>query len=233
MKVIYNTNMNKKNAKILIVEDEKSINRLIELVLKSDGFYNIQKAFDGREAFEIIRKSKPDLILLDIMLPETDGLTLSKKIKSDEFLNDIQIIMLTAKKMENDVLAGFENGAIDYITKPFSNKILLARVNAHLKQLQNTNKDSVLYLDFNNSSVVIRDSEIKLTNFEFKLMQLFTSNKGRTFSRAKLLYYLRGDGGYDVSERAMDVQIVNLRKKIGTEYIETVRGIGYKFNVEN
>ena len=219
-----------KDAKILIVEDEKHINRLIELVLLSDGFYNIQKAFDGREALEIIKNSKPDLILLDIMLPEIDGLTLCSTIKQDEFLNDIQIIMLTAKKMEEDVLRGFENGAVDYITKPFSNKILLARVKAHLKLIHTKSLSSSFVIDENNSSVVTKNGEIKLTNFEFKLMKLFTANTGRTFSRSKLLQYLRGDGGYEVSERAMDVQIVNLRKKIGTEYIETDRGIGYKFN---
>ena len=120
-----------KDAKILIVEDEEHINRLIELVLISDGYYRVKKAFDGLEALKIIIEDKPDLILLDVMLPELDGFSLCKKIKVSKDLSHIQIIMLTAKKMEEDVLKGFESGAIDYISKPFSNKILLARIKAH------------------------------------------------------------------------------------------------------
>ena len=127
--------MDIKCAKILIVEDEPQINRLIELVLISDGFYNIKKAFDGLEALDMIKADKPDLILLDIMLPEIDGYELCKKIKEDEYLKSIKVIMLTAKKMEEDVLEGFESGAIDYISKPFSNKILLARIKAHLNSI--------------------------------------------------------------------------------------------------
>ena len=119
-------------AKILIVEDEPQINRLIELVLQSDGYYKIQKAFDGKEAFDLIKKDKPDLILLDVMIPEIEGFSLCKMIKEDKNLNSIQIIMLTAKKMESDILEGFKSGAVDYIEKPFSNKILLARIKAHL-----------------------------------------------------------------------------------------------------
>ncbi len=127
-------------AKILIVEDEPQINRLIELVLQSDGYYKIQKAFDGKEAFDLIKKDKPDLILLDVMIPEIDGFSLCKMIKEDKNLNSIQIIMLTAKKMESDILEGFKNGAVDYIEKPFSNKIILARIKAHL---MNSNLGSV------------------------------------------------------------------------------------------
>ena len=116
-----------KKAKILIVEDEQHINRLIELVLLSDGYHRIQKAFDGNEALETVKKDKPDLILLDVMIPEIDGFTLCKMIKDDPELSSVQIIMLTAKNLEEDVLKGFEYGAIDYISKPFSNKISLHR----------------------------------------------------------------------------------------------------------
>ena len=127
--------MSIKSAKILIVEDEPQINRLIELVLISDGFYNIKKSFDGVEALELIKSDKPDLILLDVMLPSIDGFSLCKQIKEDEYLKSIQVIMLTAKKMEEDILEGFESGAVDYVSKPFSNKILLARIKAHLESL--------------------------------------------------------------------------------------------------
>ena len=116
------------DAKILIVEDEPQINRLIELVLISGGYYKLKKAYDGLEALEIINNNKPDLVLLDVMLPGLDGFSLCKKIKTNPELKSIQVIMLTARKMEEDLLEGFECGAIDYISKPFSNKILLARV---------------------------------------------------------------------------------------------------------
>ncbi len=220
-------------AKILIVEDEPQINRLIELVLQSDGYYKIQKAFDGKEAFDLIKKDKPDLILLDVMIPEIEGFSLCKMIKEDKNLNSIQIIMLTAKKMESDILEGFKSGAVDYIEKPFSNKILLARIKAHL---MNSNFGNVsktyknISLDNNKKNVKIGDKQIELTKFEFILLETFISNIGIVFSRSQLLMYLRGDGGFDISPRAVDVQILNLRRKLGDfgTYIETVRGMGYK-----
>lgn len=221
------------DAKILIVEDEPQINRLIELVLQSDGYYKIKKAFDGKNALEIIKTDKPDLILMDVMIPEIDGFSLCKIIKKDKNLNSIQIIMLTAKKMEEDILKGFENGAVDYIQKPFSNKILLARIKAHLSNCDFSN-DKMTYknivLDNQKKIAIIDDKQIELTKFEFIILQTFMSNIGMVFSRSQLLSYLRGDDGFDVSERAMDVQILNLRRKLGEygKYIETVRGLGYK-----
>ncbi len=220
-----------KDAKILIVEDEPQINRLIELVLQSDGFYNIKKSFDGAKALEIIKTNKPDLILLDIMLPSIDGFALCKLIKEDEYLKSIQVIMLTAKKMEKDILEGFESGAVDYISKPFSNKILLARVKAHLN---NINFSSQVYqnikIDDIKKVVTIDDKELELTRFEYRILKILIANVGVVFSRSQLLSYLRGDDGFNVSERAMDVQILNLRRKLGNigSNIETIRGVGYK-----
>lgn len=220
-----------KDSKILIVEDEQHINRLIELVLLTDGYYKIRKAYDGEEALKLIKEDKPDLILMDVMIPEIDGFTLCKIIKDDDYLKSIQVIMLTAKKLEDDILNGFKTGAIDYITKPFSNKILLARINAHL---ENVNSDIKLYkdvvLDEKSFAVKVNNKAVVLTHFEFKLIKLFISNAGKVFSRSALLQYLRGDEGFDVSERAIDVQILNLRRKLGSlgENIKTVRGFGYK-----
>lgn len=220
-----------KDSKILIVEDEQHINRLIELVLLTDGYYKIRKAYDGEEALKLIKEDKPDLILMDVMIPEIDGFTLCKIIKNDDYLKSIQVIMLTAKKLEDDILNGFKTGAIDYITKPFSNKILLARINAHL---ENVNSDIKLYkdvvLDEKSFAVKVNNKAVELTHFEFKLIKLFISNAGKVFSRSALLQYLRGDEGFDVSERAIDVQILNLRRKLGSlgENIKTVRGFGYK-----
>ena len=221
-----------KDAKILIVEDEQHINRLIELVLISGGYYKIYKAFNGKDALEKVKKEKPDLVLLDIMIPEIDGYSLAKIIKNDDNLNHIQIIMLTAKKMEEDILKGFETGAIDYISKPFSNKILLARVHAHLGNIKINNKKIYknIELDDERKLVFVDGKDISLTNFEYRILQIFMENLGIVFSRSKLLSYLRGDDGFNVSERAVDVQILNLRKKLGeySSYIETIRAAGYK-----
>ena len=223
--------MDIKNAKILIVEDEEQINRLIELVLQSDGFCNIKKSFDGAQAFELIKSDKPDLILLDVMLPSIDGYTLCKQIKNDEYLKSILVIMLTAKKMEEDILAGFEYGAVDYISKPFSNKILLARVKAQLSNIKfSTSNYQSIKIDDIKKIVTVDNKEITLTRFEYRILKIFVANAGIVFSRSQLLSYLRGDDGFNVSERAMDVQILNLRRKLGKigSNIETIRGIGYK-----
>lgn len=224
-----------KDAKILIVEDEQHINRLIELVLISGGYYKIRKAYDGKEALELINQDKPDLILMDVMIPEIDGLTLCKMIKNNPALNSIQVIMLTAKKLEEDILNGFECGAIDYVTKPFSNKILLARINAHLENTNKQVKYQNLQLDNEKLIVKLGNEIINLTHFEFKILELFLNNVDKVFSRSQLLLYLRGNGGFEVSERAVDVQILNLRRKLGDfgQNIETVRGFGYKLRGEN
>ncbi|MBO6272974.1 response regulator [bacterium] len=200
--------MDIKSAKILVVEDEPQINRLIELVLLSDGFYNVKIAFDGAEALELIKSDKPDLILLDVMIPKIDGFSLCKKIKEDEYLKSIQVIMLTAKKMEEDILQGFESGAIDYISKPFSNKVLLARIKAHLSNFNfSTSSYQNIKIDDVKKIVTIDDTEIELTRFEYKILKILIANVGVVFSRSQLLSYLRGDDGFNVSERAMDVQI--------------------------
>lgn len=201
--------------------------------MQSDGYYKIRKAFDGKEALDMIKEDRPDLILLDVMIPKIDGFSLCKMIKNDKTLDAIQIIMLTAKKMEEDILQGFENGAIDYISKPFSNKILLARIKAHLINCNFSGKFKIykdIILDNNKKTVRINGKQIELTKFEFIILQTFMSDIGVVFSRSQLLSYLRGDGGFEVSERAVDVQIMNLRRKLedfGTN-IETVRGMGYR-----
>ncbi len=225
------------DAKILIIEDEPQINRLIELVLISGGYYRIRKAYDGKEALDIIKTDKPDLVLLDVMLPEIDGFELCKIIKQDSDLQSIQVIMLTARKMEEDILAGFENGAIDYISKPFSNKVLLARIKAHLENCwvnYSSKKYKNIILDNEKKTVKINEKIINLTRFEFKILYTLMSNIGIVFSRSTLLQNLRGDEGFEISERAIDVQIVNLRRKLGDsgKDIETIRGAGYRLKEE-
>lgn len=220
------------NAKILIVEDEEYINRLIELMLISAGYHSIEKAFDGKEALKKFYNIEPDLVLLDVMLPEIDGLEVCNEIKSNPKYQPTPIIMLTAKKMEEDVLKGFESGAVDYVTKPFSNKILLARIKAHLtaNEIGKSKKYANLVVDELKHEIRHGEKILNLTHFEYEILTLFISNVGRVFSRSKLLEHLRGVDGFEVSERAVDVQILNIRRKLGTlgENIETVRGVGYK-----
>lgn len=225
--------MSIKDAKILIVEDEIQLNRVMELMLQADGYYKIRRAFDGNEAINFIKCDKPDLILLDVMIPELDGYSLCKIIKNDDNYKNTKVIMITAKKMEEDVLEGFKSGAIDYITKPFSNKILLARIKAHLESLNSIGgikKYKDIIIDTDKMIVKVQNNEIELTNFEYKILDTFISNVGIVFSRSALLSILRGDEGFNISERAVDVQIVNLRRKLGErgQDIETIRGTGYK-----
>lgn len=232
---MYNINM-LKDSKILIVEDEHDINRLIELVLLSDGYHNIKKAYDGQEALNIIKNYMPDLVLLDVMLPEIDGFTICKAIKQDIRLKNIPVIMLTAKKMEEDIVKGFECGAIDYVTKPFSNKILLARIRAHLAKEQNKILSyKTLVLNEDKRSAEIDNQEIKLTRFEFEILKLFIANVGKVYTRSQILEYLRGDDGFDISERAVDVQILNIRRKLDklSADLETLRGVGYRLKEPN
>lgn len=228
------------NSKILVVEDEESISQLIGMVLSSGGFNNVKFASDGVNAFNMVEQWLPDIVLLDVMLPGMDGLTLCKHIKNNPRFNSVKVIMLTARRLEEDVLQGFENGAIDYITKPFSNKVLLARIRAQLSNgiTENPN-NTMFYKEFSINSdtqvAKLNDREINLTYSEFEIMKLFVQNPGRVYSRSQLLNVLRGDDGFDIAERAIDVQIVNLRKKLGDfgANILTVRGVGYKLKEES
>lgn len=227
-----------KNSRILIVEDEESISQLIQMVLASDGFENVKVCFDGINALNLMEQWTPDIVLLDVMLPGIDGFGVCQKIKANPILANVKVIMLTARKLEEDVLKGFEQGAIDYITKPFSNKILLARIKAHLsaaavednKQEEFKYKD--FYMNFATQVAKLGDEAINLTYSEFEIMKLLIKNVGRVYSRSQLLNVLRGDDGFDVAERAIDVQIVNLRRKLGAfgANILTVRGVGYKLD---
>lgn len=225
------------NSKILVVEDEESISQLVGMVLASGGFNNMKFASDGISALNIIEQWVPDIVLLDVMLPGLDGLTLCKIIKQNPKFNTVKVIMLTARRLEDDILQGFENGAIDYITKPFSNKVLLARVKAQLMVgCVESKPDTIFYKEFSINSdtqvAKLGSEDINLTYSEFEIMKLFVQNPGRVYSRSQLLNVLRGDDGFDVAERAIDVQIVNLRKKLGDfgSNILTVRGVGYKLN---
>ena len=223
-------------SKILVIDDESDICELIELNLRSNGFEEIKIANDGKSALEIAQTWLPNLILLDLMLPKIDGTEVCRILKSQESTKKIPIIMLTAKSSDYDIVNGFECGADDYVTKPYSNKVLIARIKA---QLRNSNLQDIisykdLTLELSAHSVKLYGREIDLTYSEFEILQTFLKHIGRVYKRSELISMLRGDDGFDITERAIDVQIVNLRRKLGVfgENIETVRGIGYKLKEE-
>lgn len=229
------------DKKILIIDDELAICELIKMNLETGGFSNIKIANDGETALKIIYDWLPDLILLDLMLPKVDGLTICKRLKNSPSTSDIPVIILSAKSREADIVNGLDAGANDYITKPFSNKILIARIKS---QLRNTSHYTVsndiinyksLSINLVQRNVKLEDRSIELTYSEFEILTAFAKHSGKVYTRSQLISNLRGDDGFDIAERAIDVQIVNLRKKLGEfgKNIETIRGIGYRLKEEH
>lgn len=219
---------------IVIVEDEPDIVELISLHLERAGF--VSKGFQNAENFfKFIDKQIPDLIILDLMLPDADGLEICKYLnKSDKYVF-IPIIMLTAKSDETDKVLGLELGADDYVTKPFSSKELIARVKAVLRRKDKKSKSKIiqvsdiLKINVEQYRVVVEGKEIKLTSTEFKILRLLASKKGRVFTRNNILDYLWGSEKA-VIDRTVDVHIKNIREKLGNAktIIQNVRGIGYR-----
>ncbi len=223
------------NEKILIVDDEQDLVKLVRFHLEKDG-YKVISAFNGEDALFLARKERPELIILDLMLPSIDGLEVCKKLKTDTELANIAIVMLTAKGEESDITVGLKLGADDYVTKPFSPKELVARVQAVLRRakISSAAKDYVeiegLKIDVNKHEVTIKDEVVPLTLTEFKLLYQLASKPGRVFTRDQLLDAVSGPETF-VSDRTVDVHIAALRKKMGNyaNRIITIRGIGYKF----
>ncbi len=225
------------SEKILIVDDEPPIRELVRLALESAGYTALYEADDGDRALTLAQKIQPDLILLDLMLPEVDGLTVCRKLKAVPETMHIPIIMLTAKSEESDVVLGLEMGANDYVTKPFSRKILIARVRAQLRTVTedaaaNEIRRAGLVINEELHMVKLDGETIELTRSEFAILQLLAAHPGRVYTRNQIILRIKGED-YPVTERAVDVQMVNLRRKLhgwGAENIETVRGIGYRLS---
>ncbi|HGE72871.1 TPA: response regulator transcription factor [Candidatus Poribacteria bacterium] len=222
---------------IAIVDDEEDILNLVSLHLTRAG-YNTENFIDSSSFFSFLEQNLPDLVILDLMLPDADGFEVCKHLKKDEKLANIPIIMLTARDEESDKVLGLELGADDYVTKPFSARELVARVKAVLRR-QGTKepelktdiikiKDTIV-MDLNKYEVFVNGKKIDLTPTEFKIMQLLASRKGWVFSRNQILDYLWKEEKY-VLDRTIDVHIRNLREKLGesAKFIKSVRGIGYK-----
>ena len=221
---------------ILIVEDDEDVMELIRYNLAKEGF-NCDAAYNGQEALKKAQGMLPDLVLLDLMLPEVDGLEVCKRLKISPQTEHIPIVMVTAKSDEADIVAGLELGADDYITKPFSPKVLVARVRAVLrrKTTEIPEKSAVIrihdiQIDPGRHKVLIKDKAVELTSSEFGLLHFLAGRPGWVFTRYQIVDAIHGTD-YPVTDRSIDVQVVGLRKKMGStgEYIETVRGIGYRF----
>lgn len=223
--------------KILVIEDDADIQELVRYNMAKEG-YQVMTAATGEDALVEMEKNTPDLIILDLMLPGIDGFEVCKLVRQDEQTRHVPVIMLTAKGEESDVVTGLELGADDYMTKPFSPKVLLARVRAILRRKPKPEKADEhtlvrihdLVIHPGRHEIRVNDKVVDLTLTEFRVLQFLARRPGWVFTRSQIVENLHGDD-YAVTDRAIDVQIVGLRKKLGEagKYIETVRGVGYRF----
>jgi DNA-binding response OmpR family regulator len=218
---------------IFVVEDEKDISNLVALHLRKSGFIVIE--FGKAENFlNYLKRTIPDLIILDLMLPDADGLDICRQLKANHDYHSIPVIILTAKSEETDKIIGLELGADDYVTKPFSPKELVARVKSVLRRSEIKNSEKItagkiLSVDLNKYEVFVKDKKIHLTQTEFNILKILLSKKGWVFTREKILDLL-WQGEKAVIDRTIDVHIKKLREKLGEagKLITNVRGIGYK-----
>jgi len=227
----------RQSPNILVVEDEAAIREMLNISLARAGF-NVYEAADARQAQDMISKVKPDLILLDWMLPGISGVELANKLRQVHRTSRLPIIMLTAKGEEEDKIRGLEAGADDYVTKPFSPKELIARINAVLRRTAEERQGDTLEfggikLDIIGHRVTINNKPLELGPTEYRLLHFFMTHKDRVFSRSQLLDHVWGDHVY-IEERTVDVHIRRLRKALEffdcARYVQTVRGSGYRFS---
>jgi len=223
--------------KILVIEDEEDILALVHYNLVKVGFL-VDIAANGEEGLQKALRERPDLIVLDLMLPDMDGLEICQRLRASAEMSEAAIVMMTAKGEEEDIIKGLEYGADDYIPKPFSPQVLIARINAVLRrrtsETQGRGEAPIvvhdLVIDPRRNSVTAAGGKIDLTVSEFRLLSKLANKPGWVFTRTQIVDAIHGEG-YAVTDRAVDVQVVGLRKKLGAcgSYIETVRGVGYRF----
>jgi two-component system, OmpR family, response regulator AdeR len=223
-------------AVVLVVEDEPDIAEMLEVYLKRDG-YRTERAADGKTALNLYRAVKPDLVLLDVQLPQIDGLEVLRKIRSD---GNTPVIMVTARTEDLDKLLGLELGADDYVSKPFSAREVVARVKAVLRRSNNTDvaeflRAGSIEIDLRRMLVSASGKRLELTPTEFRLLRALAREPGRVYNRQELMDEALPDS--EALERVVDVHLKNLRKKLeesgATEVLETVRGMGYRLWVDN
>jgi len=227
---------------VLVIEDEEDIRELVRYNLSREG-YQVSIAATGEEGLASLERRRPDLVVLDLMLPGIDGLSVCRKLKGNARTETVPVVILTAKGEEADVVIGLNLGADDYITKPFSPRVLTARVRAILRRAGTRiaaggEKDGVreaiqihdLVIHPGRHEVMVGGAPVELTSTEFRVLHFLAHRPGWVFTRQQILDAVHGDN-YAITERAVDVQVVGLRKKLGAagDYIETVRGVGYRF----
>lgn len=220
---------------ILVVDDEENILELLQYNLAKQG-YQVTTVTSGEDALAASKSEPPDLILLDLMLPGVDGLEVCRSLKANPKTAHVPVVMLTARGEEVDIVSGLELGAEDYITKPFSPRVLLARVRNVLRKKSRPSAEEEttvqvhrMVINPGRQEVLIEGETVELTCTEFRLLHLLARRAGWVFTRKQIIDAVRGDD-YPVTDRSVDVQIVGLRKKLGGhgQYIETVRGVGYR-----
>jgi two-component system phosphate regulon response regulator PhoB len=224
-----------KKATILVIDDEKDLIELVRYNLEKDGF-DVIAATDGQSGLDVVKKHRPDLVVLDLMMPGIDGLQICKQLRADPRTGRIPVIMLTAKATEADRIVGLELGADDYITKPFSPREVVARVKAVLRRSNPAAEQRQeirvgdLNIDLGGHEVSFKGQRVLLTATEFRILEFLAARPGRVFSRDEIIDAALGNETA-VFDRTVDVHITAIRRKLGmgAEYIETVRGFGYKF----
>jgi len=231
----------KMNFKILVVDDEKDIVDLLKYNLEKENDFEVLTAVNGKEAIQQAVENKPDLVLLDIMMPEMNGFDVCRKLKNSPITNNVPVIFLTAKENEIDEIIGLELGADDYIQKPISPRKVIARVKSVLRRVYSESNKLIktdehikfksLEVDTISHIVKIDEEEVFFPKKEFQLLHFLLSNKGKVLSREVLLNQIWGENIY-VVDRTIDVHVAKVREKLGeyADYIETIKGLGYRFN---
>jgi len=230
--------------RILIIEDDPEIQEMLKFAFAREGWKLIQ-ASRGEEGLKVINENGADCVILDIMLPGMDGFKTIKKIRENKDMQTLPVIMCTARGEEADIVTGLELGADDYVVKPYSPRVLAARIRAALRRKEAVSAETVgsksrtffqqgkLKIDIERHTAFLEETPLELFPTEFAILAHFLSNPDIVFSRQKLITAIRGDD-YPVTDRSIDVQIMGLRKKLGTsgDMIETIRGIGYRFKTD-
>ncbi len=225
-----------RDKSILVIEDEEEMRRFVKYNLSKEG-YKVTTASCWKEAMKFLKTQLPDLFLLDVVLPDTDGLNICKILRSNPSTKNIPIIMVTGKSDDFDIVSGFELGADDYVTKPYSIMVLLARIKNIFKKSRSSDISGnepikIRDLEINplRHEVIVKGKALDLTYLEFRVLQLFAMYPGRVFTRYQIIEAVRGED-HLITDRSVDVMIVGLRKKLGAKnnYIETVWGVGYRF----
>lgn len=220
------------NVEIVIVEDDAAVRRVLELTLKSAG-YRVCGEATGPDGYRRILSDRPQLALLDVMLPGMDGLEICRRLRGHAETAALPVVMLTAKGEEGDIVAGLDAGANDYVTKPFSKDVLLARIRAQLRSSGESSAVAVamdgLVIDESSHTVMVDGRPVALTLSEYRILALLAGHPNRVFTRSLIIDRI-SDGGKIVTDRTIDVQLVGLRRKLGdwAEHIETIRGVGYR-----